>query len=94
MGRGNLLARLKCKKCGAVFEYKPGLSLVHAGPYKTVKCPACKKTSFMNTSSNVKEPLTWPPEEKQQQSAVEPQLTQEELENKRIEASKYEKREE
>ena len=84
------MARLKCKKCGAVFEYKPGLSFVHAGPYKTVACPACKKTSFMNTSSTVNEPLTWPPEEKQQQTA-EPRLTEEELEKKRIEDSKYEK---
>jgi rubredoxin len=84
------LARLKCKKCGAVFEYKPGLSFVHAGPYKTVTCPACKKTSFMNTSNKVNEPLTWPPEEKQQPVA-EPRLTEEELEKKRIDDSKYEK---
>lgn len=85
------MARLKCKKCGAVFEYKPGLSFVHAGPYKTVTCPACKKTSFMNTNNTVNEPLTWSPEERQQQPAAEPQLTEEDLEKKRIEESKYEK---
>ncbi|MGA2387100.1 MAG: hypothetical protein ABSG33_11300 [Candidatus Bathyarchaeia archaeon] len=84
-------SRLKCKKCGAVFQYDALVSLVHVGPYKAVTCPACKKTSFMNVYNSVKDPLTWPPEEKQQQTASEPQLTEEELEKKRIEESKYEK---
>jgi hypothetical protein len=38
----------------------------------------------------VKDPVTWAPEEKQQQVA-QPQLTEEELEKKRIEDSKYER---
>ena len=84
--------RLKCKKCGAVFEYEyhPLNSLVHLGPYKRVKCPACEQSSFMNVYSSVKDPVTWPPEQKQQQPA-QPELGEEELEKKRIEDSKYEK---
>jgi hypothetical protein len=39
----------------------------------------------------VKDPITWPPEEIQKGQAAQPQLTEEELENKRIEESKYEK---
>jgi NAD-dependent SIR2 family protein deacetylase len=87
------MARLKCKKCGAVFEfeYKALSSFVHLGPYKNVQCPACGKSSWMNAYSSVKDPITWPPEEKQKQSSPEQQLTEEELEKKRIEESKYEK---
>jgi len=87
------MARLKCKKCGTVFEYtyKPLDSLVHLGPYKRVQCPSCGKSSWLNTYSSVKDPITWPPEEKQQGQAAQPQLTEKELEKKRIEESKYEK---
>ncbi len=86
------MARLKCKKCGAVFEYEYTAlsSFFHAGPYKSVKCPACGKSSIMNAYSSVKEPVTWPPQEKQTQP-TQPQLTEEEQEKKRIEDSKYEK---
>jgi RNase P subunit RPR2 len=86
------MARLKCKKCGAVFEYeyKVMSSLVHFGPYNMVTCPACGKSSFLNVYSSVKDPVTWPPEEKQQKQVAQPQLTEEELEKKRIEESKYE----
>jgi hypothetical protein len=38
----------------------------------------------------VKDPVTWPPQEKQAQAA-QPELTEEEQEKKRIEESKYEK---
>jgi len=87
------MANLKCKKCGAVFEYtyKPLASLVHIGPYKLVQCPACGKTSWQNIYSSVKDPVTWPSEAKPQEQVATPQLTEEELEKKRIEESKYEK---
>jgi RNase P subunit RPR2 len=85
------MSRLKCKNCRNVFdyEYKPLASLVHLGPYKRIQCPACGKSSFFNVYSSVKDPVTWPPEAKQQ--AAQPQSTEEELEKKRIEESKYEK---
>jgi len=89
---GIKMARLKCKKCSAVFEYeyKPLASLIHLGPYKLVACPACGKSSFMNAYGSVKEPITYPPPEKQSNTGIQP-LTDEELETKRIEESKYEK---
>jgi NAD-dependent SIR2 family protein deacetylase len=88
-----ILARLKCKKCGNVFEldYKPLDSFVHLGPYKYLKCPACGKSSLFNVYSSVKDPVTWPPEEAKQQRAAPPELTEEEQEKKRIEDSKFEK---
>jgi len=47
---------------------------------------------MMNTYSSVKDPITWPPEAaKEQQAAVQPELSEEDLEKKRIEESKYEK---
>jgi hypothetical protein len=87
------MARLKCKKCGAVFEYTytPLASLVHLGPYKSVNCPACGKSSLVNVYSSVKDPVTWPPEAKQPGQVAQQQLTEEELEKKHIEESKYEK---
>ena len=48
----------KCPKCGAVFEYGMGLSLVHIGSLKYIKCPACGKRSMMNTA--LRDPVTWP----------------------------------
>jgi len=39
----------------------------------------------------VKDPVTWPRQEKKQDEPVEPQLSEEELEKKRIEESKYER---
>jgi hypothetical protein len=86
------MARLKCKKCGNVFEYEYHAltSVVHLGPYKRIQCLACGKPSFFNVYSSIKDAVTWSPEEKQQQPA-EPQLTEEELEKERIEDSKYER---
>jgi hypothetical protein len=86
------MSRLKCKKCSTVFEYtyRPLNSLVNLGPYKRIQCPACGKSSWLNVYSSVKDPVTWPLEEKQQQAPKAP-LTNEELEKKRIEESKYEK---
>jgi hypothetical protein len=40
--------------------------------------------------SSVKAPITWPPEEAKQQAPA-PAMTEEELERKRLEDSKYEK---
>jgi RNase P subunit RPR2 len=86
------MARLKCKKCGNVFEkgFSGAVLAPHVGPYHVMKCPACGKRSWFNVYSSVKNPVTWPPQEKQEQT-VEPELTEEELEKKRIEESKYEK---
>jgi hypothetical protein len=86
------MGKLKCGKCGSVFEYqyKPLDSLVHVGPYKRVKCPSCSQTSWQNAYSSVKDPVTWPPQQKTQQ-APEARMSDEELEKKRIEESKYEK---
>jgi hypothetical protein len=44
---------------------------------------------MFNVYSSVKDPDTWPQQEKTPQA--EPKLTDEELEKKRIEESKYEK---
>ncbi len=88
------MARLKCKKCGNVFEksYMPFDSMVRLGPLRLYKCPACGKRSFFNLMSSVKDPITWPQQEKiQEEQTVGPQLTEEEQERKRIEESKYEK---
>jgi hypothetical protein len=87
------MTRLKCKKCSAVYDQGLGSAVLapHIGPLHYVKCPACKKSSWLNVYSSVKDPVTWPPEECKQQ-APEPQLTEEELERKRIENSKYEKK--
>jgi NAD-dependent SIR2 family protein deacetylase len=90
------MARVKCKKCGNVFETSIASAaaqsfLLHAGPYHLIKCPACGKRSLMDTYSSVKDPITWPPQAKQQQQPAEHELTAEELEKKRIEESKYEK---
>jgi hypothetical protein len=83
------MSRLKCKKCGAVYEfdYKILDSLVHLGPYKYLKCPSCGKNSFFNVYSSVKDPVTYPP----QQNQVQKTVSEEEQEQKRIEESKYEK---
>ena len=89
------MPRLKCKKCSNVFEISNSSaavnSLIHIGPLSPVKCPACGKRCWLNIYSSVKDPVTWPQQEKQQPSTVESQLSEEELEKKRIEDSKYEK---
>jgi len=87
------MARLKCKKRGNVFEQDITAGMVlgpHLGPYKRVKCPACGKSGWYNIYSSVKDPVTWPPEEKQKAEQPEQPLTEKELEKKRIEESKYE----
>jgi formate dehydrogenase maturation protein FdhE len=89
------MVRLKCKKCNNVFEISGSsvavAGLIHFGSISPVKCPACGKTSWMNILSSVKDPLTWPPQEMEQKPAAVPELTEEELEKKRIEESKYER---
>jgi len=86
------MTRVKCRKCQNVYEQGLGGAVLapHVGPLHYVKCPACGKRSWLNVYSSVKDPITWPPEEAKQQ-APPPQLTEEELERKRIEESKYEK---
>jgi len=91
------MSRLKCKKCGSIFEQGLGGAILapHFGPYHYVRCPACGKSSWFNVYSSVKDPITYPPQEKAAEPQAEPQrerqLTDEELEKKRIEESKYEK---
>lgn len=88
------MVRLKCKNCGNVFEQNLSAGVVlgpHLGPYKRIKCPDCGKSSWFNVYSSVKDPVTWPPEEKKKMEQPEQQLTEEELEKKRIEESKYER---
>jgi hypothetical protein len=87
------MTRVKCKKCSAVFEQGLGGAALmpHVGPLHYIKCPACGKRSWLNVYSSVKDPVTWPVEEKQQVEIVPPPLSEEELEKKRIEESKYER---
>jgi hypothetical protein len=79
--------RAKCPKCTVVFDASRMFSGIHIGPLKQLKCPACGKVSLMN--AYVKDPLTWTKETPQQ--PLETPLSNEELEKKRIEESKYEK---
>ena len=79
------MTRVKCKKCGNVFEqgFAGTVLAPHVGPYHYIKCPACKKSSWLNVYSSVKDPVTWPPEEAAKQAPpAQPQLTEEELERK------------
>jgi len=87
------MTRVKCKKCEAVFEQGLGGVVLapHVGPLHYIKCPSCGKRCWINIYSSTKDALTWPPEEKRQQQLTESQLSDEELERKRIEDSKYEK---
>lgn len=78
--------RAKCPKCGVVFDSSRSFPGIHIGPLKQLTCPACGKTSLMNTYT--KDAITWPPEEKKSEPK---QMTPEELEKKRIEDSKYER---
>lgn len=86
------MTRVKCKKCGTVFEQGLGGAVLapHVGPLHYLKCPSCNKNSWFNVYSSTKDPVTWPSEEKSQ-GVAQPQLTEEELERKRIEESKFEK---
>jgi len=87
------MVRLKCKKCAAVFEEGRGGAILatHLGPYHYIKCPACGKSSWLNIYSSVKDPITWPSPQEEKTEAAENLLSEEELEKKRIEESKYEK---
>lgn len=51
------IMRAKCPKCKAVFDASRNLG-IHLGPYKYLDCPACGRSSFMNTYS--REAITWP----------------------------------
>jgi ribosomal protein S27E len=87
------MARVKCKKCEAVFEQGLGGAALapHVGPLHYVKCPACGKRSWLNIYSSTKDPVTWPPEDRKQEPQTQRQMSQEEIEQKRIEESKYER---
>lgn len=65
--------------------------MVHLGPYKRISCPACGKGGWFNTYSSVKDPITYPPQEKKPEEQLGQPLSEEEQEKKRIEESKYEK---
>jgi len=83
------IMRAKCPKCNAIFDASQMFSGVHIGPLKQLKCPACGKVSLMN--AYVKDPVTWPTKEEKTIQPSETTLSSEELEQKRIEESKYEK---
>ena len=86
------MTRMRCKKCQNVYEQGLSVAILapHVGPLHYIKCPACGKKSWLNIYSSVKDPVTWPSEAKQPKSAAI-ELTEEELEKKHIEESKYEK---
>ena len=88
------MPRLKCKKCGNVFEQGVGGTIfaLHIGPFNHMKCPACGKSSWFNIYSSVKDAVTYPSSpEKTPEQQSEKAMSEEELEQKRIEESKYEK---
>jgi hypothetical protein len=49
----------KCPKRGEVFELPFRPSLVHFGPWRYTKCPACGKGGMMNKF--VSDLVTWSP---------------------------------
>ena len=87
------MTRVKCKKCKNVYEQGLGTAFIspHVGPFHLIKCPACRKLIWINFYSSTKEPITWPHDDSFQEQADKPQLSEEELEKKRIEESKYER---
>lgn len=87
------MARLKCKKCGNVFEQGLGSAILapHVGPYHYMKCPACRKSSWFNVYSSVKDPVTYPPQDNKPEVQAQIEETEEEREKRRIEESKYER---
>ncbi len=64
---------------------------IHLGPYHYMKCPACGQSSWFNVYSSVKDPVTYPSSDKKNEQTVERPLSEEELEKKHIEDSKYER---
>jgi RNase P subunit RPR2 len=87
------MTRLKCKKCENVFEQGLGGAVLapHLGPYHYIKCPACGKSSWFNTYSSVKDPVTYPLQDEKPEAQAETEETEEEREKRRIEESKYER---
>ncbi|MGA2665713.1 MAG: hypothetical protein ABSF83_12305 [Nitrososphaerales archaeon] len=81
--------RSKCPKCGAVFEHGLGLgSLLHVAGSTINKCPACGHIAMMY--NHVTDPITWPPEAGKKAAEAQPPPTDEELQKKRLDDSKYE----
>jgi hypothetical protein len=78
--------RAKCPSCHAVFEVSLGPSLIHLGPYRSTKCPACGKRSI--TNNFVSDPITWPPEAASE--TRQPPMSDEELKERRLDESKFE----
>jgi len=87
------MAKLKCKKCGSVFEKGLGSAVLapHVGPYHHFRCPACGKSSWFNVYSSVNDPITYPPQETKPEAKIQTEETEEEREKRRIEESKYER---
>ncbi len=86
LGRSNG-RRAKCPKCGNVFDSARGPTLVHAGPYRSLKCPVCGKSSMMRVGT--KDPITWPKEEDGKDGKDE-QVKEDDL-DRRLQESKFER---
>jgi predicted nucleic acid-binding Zn-ribbon protein len=87
------MVRLRCKKCGNVFEQGRSSAVLtpHLGPYHYMKCPACARSSWFNVYSSVKDPVTYPSQDKKPEAQIQNEETEEEREKRRIEESKYER---
>ena len=70
------MSRLKCKNCGAVFHIDPETLGFVGAPWtlQTSWCPACGKSSWFNVYSSVKDPVTYPPQEKKPEEQPEQHL--------------------
>jgi hypothetical protein len=56
-----------------------------------MKCPVCARSSWFNVYSSVKDPITYPLQDKKPEAQTQTEETEEEREKRRIEESKYER---